>query len=132
MLRYYYSLGMIIHEVTHARQYQIMPNDKSNIYKPCYELCSEKEDVYLGEDKEHLVIFAKNNEKNNGPKYDFYIFGHRHIELDLMINAKSRVIILGNWINKYTFGVLEEGNFWLDNFFEDDENVNCCDLSNVV
>ena len=52
-------------------------------------------------------------------------------ELDLMINAKSRVIILGNWINKYTFGVLEDGNFWLDNFFED-ENVNCCDLSNVV
>ena len=35
------------------------------------------------------------------------------------------------WINKYTFGVLEDGNFWLDNFFED-ENVNCCDLSNVV
>ena len=92
---------------------------------------SENEDVYLGEDKEHLVIFAKNNEKTNGPKYDFYIFGHRHIELDLMINAKSRVIILGNWINKYTFGVLENGNFWLDNFFEDEE-VNCCDLSNVV
>jgi len=57
IIRYYYSLGLIIHEVTHAKQYQEIPNDKSNIYSSCYELCTEKEEVY---NKNHdMILFER-------------------------------------------------------------------------
>ena len=31
--------------------------------------------------------------------HDFYIFGHRHLPLDVAINAASRYINLGEWVN---------------------------------
>lgn len=57
IIRYYYSLGLIIHEVTHARQYQVIPDDKYNIYNSCYELCTEREDAY---NKNHdMILFER-------------------------------------------------------------------------
>ena len=46
---------------------------------------SSGEPVYMGEDKEHLVLFAKDYMKTH-TDIDFFIFGHRHIELDLMLS----------------------------------------------
>lgn len=56
---------------------------------------------YIGEEREFLVQFAKRHRKEN--KIDFYIFGHRHILLDLPIEEESRVIILGDWITNFTY-----------------------------
>ena len=57
IIRYYYSLGLIIHEVTHARQYQVIPDDKYNIYNSCYELCTDKEAAY---NKNHdMILFER-------------------------------------------------------------------------
>jgi len=52
---------------------------------------------YFGEDKEHLVQFAK---KYDGESVDYFIFGHRHIMLDKTFDGR-RVVILGDWINQY-------------------------------
>lgn len=86
---------------------------------------------YLGEDKEYLVKFSKETEKTI--HHDYYMYGHRHIELDLMINKNSRVIILGDWISNFTFGVLdpEDGSFYLDNYIDQIDRASCCDLSDV-
>jgi UDP-2,3-diacylglucosamine hydrolase len=76
---------------------------------------------YLGEDKEHLIIYAKNHaakESENVP--DFYIFGHRHILIDLGISKKSRVIILGDWIYHFSYGVLDKQGFMLNTFEDND------------
>ena len=56
---------------------------------------------YKGEDKEELVMFAKDQELKQ--HCDYYIFGHRHIELDLMISRASRVIILGDMFKLWTY-----------------------------
>ena len=58
---------------------------------------------YKGEDKEELVLFAKEM-----PPHDYFIFGHRHIELDLMIRQGSRVIILGDMFRQWTYARMDE------------------------
>lgn len=72
---------------------------------------------YYGEDKEFLVLYAKDCE--NHQHRDFYIFGHRHILLDIMLKTKSRVIILGDCITEYSYAAMdEEGNLELKYFEE--------------
>lgn len=70
---------------------------------------------YFGEDKEHLVLFAKQHNKEN-PEINYYLFGHRHILLDLMISRHSRVLILGDWIQYYSYAVLEGDRLTLEQF----------------
>ncbi|MDR0331886.1 MAG: UDP-2,3-diacylglucosamine diphosphatase [Dysgonamonadaceae bacterium] len=62
---------------------------------------------YLGEDKENLIIFAKQKLKEI-PDINYFIFGHRHILLDLPIAETSRVIIIGDWISYFSYAVLED------------------------
>ncbi len=63
------------------------------------------ENGYRGEDNEHLVTFAKSYLTKEDPAPDFFIFGHRHIVLDLQIASSSRVIILGDGISGLSYGV---------------------------
>ena len=72
---------------------------------------------YFGEDKEHLVLYAKEQLKQS-PDINFFIFGHRHIMLDLMLSANSRIAILGDWIDYFSYGVFDGKNFSLE-IFED-------------
>ena len=62
---------------------------------------------YKGEDKEELVLFAKDQEQQ-GLHRDFYIFGHRHVELDLQISRTSRVVILGDCFQQWTYAQMDE------------------------
>ena len=67
---------------------------------------------YQGEDNETLVRWAKKHEQIE--HFDYYIFGHRHIELDLLLSTKARVIILGDCINLFTYGKMNDnGEFFL-------------------
>lgn len=72
---------------------------------------------YMGENKEHLVLFAKKQLKES-PNINFFIFGHRHIMLDLMISQNSRIAILGDWIHFFSYGVFDGDNFTLEVFEE--------------
>lgn len=77
------------------------------IAKPC---------PYKGEEKEELVLFAKEQEKQHNHR-DYYIFGHRHIELDLQISKDSRVVILGDCFKEFTYAKLDhKGNLTLHNY----------------
>ena len=70
---------------------------------------------YKGEQKEPLIIYAKQYFCAN-PDVDFAVFGHRHIQLDLQLQNQKRVIILGDFINLFSYGVFDGENFWLENF----------------
>lgn len=61
--------------------------------------------VFLGEGKEWLLLYAKEVEQQQ--HHDFYIFGHRHIELDWPIGPQSRILILGDWIDYNTYAVFD-------------------------
>ena len=70
------------------------------------------ENKYQGEENETLVIFAKNYVKSH--EVDFLIFGHRHIELDLQLKNQSRIIILGDFVGIFYYGIFDGENFWLE------------------
>ena len=57
---------------------------------------------YLGEEREHLVRFAKERLKEL-PDINYFVFGHRHVLLDLPIAEESRVIMLGDWITLFSY-----------------------------
>lgn len=76
-----------------------------------------KEPPYMGEDKEYLVLFAKDYLKTH-PDIDFFMFGHRHIELDLMLTHHSRVMLLGDWIWQFTYAVFDGQNMFMENYAE--------------
>jgi UDP-2,3-diacylglucosamine hydrolase len=76
-----------------------------------------KEPPYMGEDKEHLVLFTKEYMKSH-PDIDFYMYGHRHIELDLMLTSKTRMMILGDWISLFTYAVWDGEHLFMENYIE--------------
>ncbi len=69
---------------------------------------------YAGENNEYLVRFSKEYARNHD--VDFMIFGHRHIILDLQLVNNKRVIILGDFVTLFSYGVFDGENFYLENF----------------
>ena len=68
------------------------------------KLISGDEDAtFLGEEKEWLVLYCK--KKLIEKHYDYFIFGHRHLPLEIRLNKQSKYINLGDWIQYYTYGV---------------------------
>jgi len=67
------------------------------------KLISGDEDAkFLGEDNEWLVQYCKR--KLETKHYDYFVFGHRHLPLEIDLNEKSRYVNLGDWIQYYTYG----------------------------
>ncbi|WP_372917175.1 UDP-2,3-diacylglucosamine diphosphatase [Salegentibacter sp.] len=56
---------------------------------------------FLGEDKEWLIQYCRR--KLEEKHYDFFLFGHRHLPLDIQLNENSRYINTGDWISHYTY-----------------------------
>ena len=77
----------------------------------------ENAPTYLGEDQEHLVLFAKDYLRTH-PDVNYFIFGHRHIELDLLLSRTSRILILGDWISQFTYAVFDGNQLWMENYIE--------------
>ena len=69
---------------------------------------------YKGENEEEQVLYAK--EKERSEHFDYYIFGHRHIEFDLELATGARVVILGDLFKQWTYAVMDEqGRLTLQN-----------------
>lgn len=64
------------------------------------------ENRYEGEQNEWLVRYAKFREQTE--HFDYYIFGHRHIMLDLQLATRSRVVILGDFISLFSYAAMDE------------------------
>jgi len=72
---------------------------------------------FLGEDKEWLIQYAKR--KLEAQHYDHFIFGHRHLPLEIDLNAKSRYTNLGDWITYYTYAVFDGTQLSLEKYSTD-------------
>ncbi|MDR0962070.1 MAG: UDP-2,3-diacylglucosamine diphosphatase [Mediterranea sp.] len=76
-----------------------------------------KEPDYMGEAHEHLVLFAKEYLRYH-PDVNYFIFGHRHIELDLLLSPTTRVLILGDWITQFSYAVFDGESLFYENYIE--------------
>jgi UDP-2,3-diacylglucosamine hydrolase len=75
---------------------------------------ARKEETFQGEEGEYLMVYCRELEKKE--HHDFYIFGHRHLPLDLKINERSRYINLGEWVNFSTYAEYDGIQFALKSF----------------
>ena len=76
-----------------------------------------KDSVFLGEE-EWLLAYCKETEKKE--HHDYYVFGHRHLPLDLEVARSSRYINLGEWLSHNTFGVFDGQTMELQHFRDED------------
>jgi len=74
-------------------------------------ISGEEDAIFLGEDKEWLAQYAKR--KYNEKARDYFVFGHRHIPLDIAINDQARYINLGDWITHFTYAEFSENTMAL-------------------
>jgi UDP-2,3-diacylglucosamine hydrolase len=79
------------------------------------KLISGAEDVkFLGKENEWLVQYC--NRKLNSKHYDFFVFGHRHLPLEIELTTTSKYINLGDWIGYFTYGVFDGESMKLETF----------------
>jgi len=71
---------------------------------------------FLGNENEWLFSFSKEEIKKR--HVDYFIFGHRHLPLDLQVTENSRYINLGEWINYCTYAEFDGTNLSLKTFEE--------------
>lgn len=60
--------------------------------------------IYLGENNEPQLLFAKQHERTT--HFDYYIFGHRHLEMSLLLPSGAQVCVLGDFFEQFAYGAL--------------------------
>lgn len=79
------------------------------------KLISGDEDAqFLGEENEWLVQYCKRKLASN--HYDYFVFGHRHLPLEIKLQEDSTYINLGDWIQYFTYGVFNENELHLKKY----------------
>ena len=63
---------------------------------------------------EGLYTFAENILHRE--RIDFFIFGHRHTMVDFKMNENTRLILLGDWIKNFSYGVFDGNTFELKRY----------------
>lgn len=79
------------------------------------------EEVFLGEDKEWLILFCKSELQKE--HYDFFVFGHRHLAIDFALEQNCRYINLGDWIRYFTYAVFDGEKLELRSYTGKDNKI---------
>ncbi|WBL25796.1 UDP-2,3-diacylglucosamine diphosphatase [Zunongwangia sp. HGR-M22] len=66
---------------------------------------------FLGEDNEWLVQYCKR--KLETKHYDYFLFGHRHLPMEIKLKENSKYINTGDWINFYTYAEFDGEDLYL-------------------
>ncbi len=69
---------------------------------------------FLGEEKEWLVQYAKR--KLETKHFDHFIFGHRHLPLEIDLNNTSKYTNLGDWVSYYTYAIFDGEQLYLEKY----------------
>ena len=79
-----------------------------------------KEPDYMGEEREPLIRYTKEYLKTH-PDINYFIYGHRHIMLDMMLTRQARIIIVGDWIKYFSYAVFDGNELVIDQYVEGDK-----------
>ena len=60
---------------------------------------------YRGAEQEWLVHYAR--QKLQEQHRDFFLFGHRHLPLEIELTAQSKYINLGDWVRHFSYAVFD-------------------------
>jgi UDP-2,3-diacylglucosamine hydrolase len=68
-------------------------------------ISGDQDAQFLGDDNEWLVQYCKKKLEEN--HRDYFVFGHRHLPLEIPLNTTSTYVNLGDWIHYFTYGVFD-------------------------
>lgn len=74
----------------------------------------QREEKFNGAQNEFLFIYCQEMEQTT--HHDYYIFGHRHLPLNLTLGETSRYINLGEWVHYSTYAVYDGNQVELKTF----------------
>lgn len=77
-------------------------------------ISGEEDKKFLGEENELLAQYARR--KLETKHYDYFIFGHRHLPMEIKVGKNSIYFNLGDWITHFSYGVFDGETFELKNF----------------
>ena len=77
-------------------------------------ISGEEDKTFLGEENEWLALYAKR--KLETKHYDYFVFGHRHLSMEIQVGENATYFNLGDWITQYTYGVFDGEKFELKKF----------------
>lgn len=77
-------------------------------------IANMKREQFKSDDNEFLFSYCQETEKKE--HHDYYIFGHRHLPLDLKVSENSRYINLGEWVNFSPYAVYDGKDIVLKSF----------------
>ena len=60
---------------------------------------------FMGEEKEFQILFSKDLLKTE--HFHYFVYGHRHLPIDITIGENSRLICLGDWFINFTYAVFD-------------------------
>ena len=75
---------------------------------------NERDEKFERPEKEFLWVYCSDVERE--AHHDYYIFGHRHLPLDLSVGDNSRYINLGEWVHFKTFAAYDRTGLALKTF----------------
>lgn len=79
------------------------------------KLISGDEDIkFLGEENEWLALYARR--KLETKHYNYFVFGHRHLPMQISLEENSEYVNLGDWIGHFTYGVFDGEKFEIKKF----------------
>jgi len=79
------------------------------------KLISGQEDIkFLGEENEWLAQYAKR--KLEQKHYDYFLFGHRHLPMEIQVGKNSKYINTGDWISHFTYAVFDGNELTLKTY----------------
>jgi UDP-2,3-diacylglucosamine hydrolase len=68
-------------------------------------ITGDSDEKFLGQENEWLFLYSRDYLKTNA--VDYFIFGHRHLPLDLDVDGQARYLNLGEWINYCSYAVFD-------------------------
>ncbi len=74
----------------------------------------KKPEVFKGEDQEFLVQFCRNTLKEKN--VDYFVFGHRHLPLNIEVAPGVRYLNTGDWVNHFSYAEFDGKHMEIKNF----------------
>ena len=79
------------------------------------KLISGDEDIkFLGEENEWLVQYCK--QKLTKKQFNYFVFGHRHLPMEIELSENSKYINTGDWITHFTYAVFNGSEMMLKRY----------------
>ena len=75
---------------------------------------NKRDEKFNGKEEEFLWVYCSELEKTT--HHDFYVFGHRHLPLNLKVGDNSTYINVGEWVHFKTYAVYDGTNLELKEF----------------